>query len=153
MSKTETVYDSTDYQMESLSNLRGGDLTIKDISKPETVSILIERHFVTLTELKSVKSEVIDLKSQVNILREERTNLKVDLARSGERETILWLEIPLSFLGGFAINLITGKEPESIKIGWFLLIVSLLMLVFLRLAPIIKSYRKTIDNKGEINEN
>ncbi len=96
MSKTETVYDSTMLQIEALDNLAVGSLSIKELSKPEVVVMLLERQRVTLTELKSSKDEITDLKEKVDNLKDEQTILKVDLAKAEQRQSILLVEIPIS---------------------------------------------------------
>jgi len=58
MPKTETVYDSTELQLRSLSEVAGGKLTAEDLAKPEIVQLMVERHVVTLTELRTARNEI-----------------------------------------------------------------------------------------------
>ncbi|HEU0143162.1 MAG TPA: hypothetical protein VFQ47_00095 [Nitrososphaera sp.] len=144
MEKTEIVYDSTDIQLRSLGDMVAGKLTLDDLAKPEVVQIILERHMITLTDLKNIKGEVGELRDTVKHLTEDREKLRIDLAKAEQRQTILWLEIPISFLSGFAINMLTTNP--AIGIGWALLIISLIMLVFLRIPQLLESIRK--ENKN-----
>ena len=139
MAKTETVYDSTDIQLRSLGDMVTAKLTPDNLAKPEIVQLIIERHMITLTDLKNVKSEVTELRGSVKQLTEERESLRIDLAKSEQRQSILWLEIPVGFLSGFAINMLTTNFASGL--GWALLVVSLVMLLFLRF-PQLQASRK-----------
>jgi|ERR1051325_1470802 F0F1-type ATP synthase assembly protein I len=144
MSKTETVYDSTDIQLRALGDMVTGKLTLDDLAKPEIVQLIIERHVISLTDLKTVKSEVAELRTTVTQLTEEREKLRIDLAKSEQRQSILLLEIPIGVLSGFAINMLTTNFASGL--GWALLIISLIMLLFLRFPQLRASIRK--ENKN-----
>lgn len=140
MTTPETVYDSTDLQLESLRVIVSGELTLNDLAKPGMVQLILERHRISLTDLKSVKGELVELRHEVTRLNEEREELRIDLATSKQRQSILWLEIPLSFLSAFAINMLTASPVNSL--GWPLLAVSLIMLLFLRLPELWATFRR-----------
>jgi len=141
-SKSDTVYDdSTDMQLRSLSDFAAGPpLTLRDLAKPETVQLMITQQMITLTELRSVKGEAGNLRNDIKQLTDERENLRIDLAKSKERRSILWLEVPMSVLIGFATKMLTMNPADGV--GWVMLIVSLVMLVLLRTAPRSESERK-----------
>jgi hypothetical protein len=130
MSQPDTVYD-TDYQLRALTDMASAKLTLADFAKPEIAQLMIERHLFTLTDLKSVKGEVTGLREAVQKLGEEREQLRISLAEAKQRQSFLWLEIPLGVFSGFAINMLTKDFSDGF--GWVVLIISLIMLSFLRL--------------------
>lgn len=140
MPKTETVYDSTDIQLRALGDMVAGKLTLDDLAKPEIVQLILERHVVSLTDLKTAKSEIVELQAIVKQLTDEREKLRINLAKSEQRQSILLLEIPIGILSGFAINMLTAKPTDGL--GWALLIMSLIMLLFLRFPQLRESIRK-----------
>ena len=77
--------------------------------------------------------------------------LKEHLDRLWYSAKAIWLEIPISIASGFAINMLTNEPTNGV--GWFLLIISLILLVLLRFSDI----RNTVDRylpksrKGEAN--
>jgi hypothetical protein len=144
MSKSETVYDSTDMQLQSLVDMTSGKLTTKDLAKQETVQILITNHAITLTELKSSKAELIELKNAHEKLKDDNSNLRINAAKLEQRQSNLWLEIPISILSGFAINILTNNFSSGL--GWTLLVLSLVILIFIRIP-----YLKNSLQKGENN--
>jgi hypothetical protein len=148
MPKTETVYDSTEMQLESLTEMVSGKFTLEDLARPEiVVRLILERNVVNLTDLKTVRSEVTELRDTVSNLTQERENLRIDLVKSRQRQSILWLEIPLSFLSAFAVNMLTATPPN--RLGWALLIVCLMMLLFLRLPELRTSITQLLVSRKE----
>lgn len=144
--KSVTLYDSTLVQIESIERLASENLSLDDFSTPQMASLLLERHRVTLTELKSKQGQLNEAEKEMARVSSELTELRVELARAEERQFSLWLEIPLGIFSGFAINILTGDIRNGV--GWFILIVSLLMLLFIRLSALFKQNKK---NHGKEN--
>ncbi len=144
----ETVYDPTEVQLKTLDGLGLEGLKLTDLAKPQVVQILIQQQVVLLTEVKAYKNDLAKLRDDNTKLRDDREGTRIELAQSRERENLSWTEIPISFLGGFAINMLTA-DPKN-GLGWALLILSLCILVFLRMshiAPIAeKVFRKDKTN-------
>lgn len=137
MPEPETVYDATLLQLQSVNSVTTQELSLEDFSKPEVVAMLIERQKFTLTELKATQGNLIKTQADLELSKTEISNLKVKLAKSDQRRTNLWLEIPVSFLSGFAINMLTTNFSNGV--GWFLLVLSLVMLLFLRFPKVLES--------------
>lgn len=94
------------------------------------MQILIQMRRDLSSELRAVKSDLIQAHSENTELREARETLLVENAKLQERMKTSWLEIPVSVLSGFAINLLATNVQDGL--GWFLLVLSLVMLAFLR---------------------
>lgn len=148
MGEPETVYDPTDIQIKNLLEYQA-NLNIKELATPEMVQMILQREFITLAELKTIKSNMNQMTVGNNALREEKEELRIELAKSQQREGITWIEIPVSILSGFSINMLTDNFSNGT--GWFLLIVSLFILFILRLDALSGLFRK--DSKNAIKEN
>lgn len=141
MSKVETVYDSTEIQLMAIERaLEKKNLKLADLTTPEHVHLILEREKVHLTQLKENRAEITELRNAVTRLRRQREELRIDLAKSGQRERYSWIEIPLGMVSGFAINILTS-DPKS-TLGWFLLLISLLIITFLRISHLRDTSRK-----------
>jgi hypothetical protein len=130
----ETVYDPTEVQLKTLDSLGLESLKLTDLAKPQVVQLLIQQQLVLLTEVKAHKNDLTKLRDDNMKLRDDREEIRIKLAQSHEHENLSWIEIPISFLGGFAINIL-ATDPKN-GLGWTLLILSLCMLVFLRISNI-----------------
>ena len=130
--ETTNVYDPDpmNVQINAFTQIDVNNLQASDLSKPEIVQILIHNQRVTLTQLKASESKVESLTKQNQSLRNNREELKVEIAEEKVRSERAWLEIPVSMLSGYAINLLAAN-PSSGQ-AWFLLILSLFMLIALR---------------------
>ena len=105
-------------------------LTPNDLAKPETVQLLLIQQAVTLTELKTHKADNGRLQDNIGQLIVEREQLRIDLAKAKERRSILWLEVPMSILIGFATKMLTVNPLDGV--GWVLLLIGLVMLLMVR---------------------
>jgi hypothetical protein len=130
-SNEEPVYDPTQTQLEDWSRLSSADLPLSELCNPATVVLLIKSRRVNLIELKALKQEVVELRGTVDQLRTERENLRVRLGRSEDRGFISWIEIPISVISGFAVNMVTNDFTNWV--GWALLIMTVGVLVSTRL--------------------
>lgn len=147
MSSPETVYDSTEVQLKALGEALTGRLKPTDLATPEIVQLILERELVHLTELKALKGEISELRKENAARLEDRENLRIELAKVGQRENLSWIEIPISILSGFAINILTNDYKNGL--GWVLLVMTVLILLFLRLPQIIAVTKK---EKGDGQE-
>jgi hypothetical protein len=130
-SEPETVYDATDVQIKAVEEIVKERLRIADLTSPEVVQVILQREMVSLTDLKASKKEISELRKSNSELLSDRENLRIELAKSGQRESVSWIEIPIGVLSGFAINILTGNFRDGL--GWVLLIMSLVILLFLRM--------------------
>src|ERR1051326_256962 len=142
--KTETVYDSTEMQLRDLTDLTGEKLTTADLATPQIVQLLLAQQMRSLADLKAAKAEATELRQSITQVTNENTQLRVDLAASTERRKVLLLEIPIGFLSGFAINMLTASKFTD-PVGWILLMLSVVMLFML---INVSRIRESLSKKG-----
>src|SRR5688500_8325498 len=92
--ESNTVYDGTDLQLRGFESFEENSPSIEDLANPTAVAVILQRHQVTLTDLRAAKIDMARQLAKIEDLRGENLRLEVDLARANERQTILWLEIP-----------------------------------------------------------
>jgi hypothetical protein len=124
------VFDPTDMQLSAWEQIDVGKLQASDLCSPEAVQLLIHIQRVTLTQLKSTKASETRLAQEKGQLQEDREDLRVEVATLQSSIRTTWLEIPMSMLSGFAINILSASPKDGV--GWVILVLSLLMLVALR---------------------
>jgi len=141
MSSEEAVYDPTQTQLDQFSDLVSEGLGLEDLCNPTSVMLLLKQRHVNLIELQALKQEVAELRSATDQLRTEREDLRVRLGRSEDRGFASSIEIPISVLSGFAINMLTTDFKNWV--GWALLIMTVGVLI---------STRRYFGKKEENNE-
>lgn len=137
MSEEKTnVYDPNpiDLELENLGKLGSNSLRPEDLTKPEVVTFLVQSQRIALFKLKKSEKELEELKKVNFNLNNVRENLRIKIAKHTEWAKISWMEIPISFLGGFSINRLTMSTSDSL--GWVLLVLSLAILLIIRSANI-----------------
>ena len=154
MGNKDVVYDPadpTDAKIEAVEKLLGNDeLSVDALAKrPETIQLLLQQQLIQLLEMKSTKVELSELKKVYENLKDERSGLRTEVAVLKERETVTLMEIPISIVSGFAINLLTTNISNLT--GWLLLILSLTLLVFIRRGQISKLLEKN-SHRRNVNE-
>ena len=115
MSEPETVYDSTEMQLKTLNQVVKESLRLEELATPPIVQIILERELVLLTELKTLKNKINEVQDANLNLISERENLRIGLAKSEQRESISWIEIPIGILSGFAINMLSNNLETKLK--------------------------------------
>ncbi len=143
-SSPQTVYpsDPTERQLQSIDELLGlTSHSLDDYAKPEMAAILLDRHRLTLVELMTAKARNHDLETSVNQLRTALDRRTIDLAIATERNSNLWMEIPIGILSGFAINLLTGEHPPIF--AWVVLIICVVVLIYIRYSSIVSLLQKS----------
>jgi hypothetical protein len=140
--------DPTDIQMTALGQINLENLQASDLCTPEAVGLLVHIQRVTLAQLKSSKTSESRLALDKDKLQEEKGDLRVQIAKLQSNVHASWLEIPISLLTGFAINMLSSSPANTDKtVGWFMLVVGLFMLAFLRggraISAVLKAIRKT----------
>lgn len=123
------VYDSgpTDAQIRFLEGISNDDLTVTDLSDPKVIQLLLHNQRVSLSEIKVAQGEISNLRAENDQLRSDRENLRIQLVANESKSNVYWLEIPVSILSGFAINMLTTDFKDAI--GWLFLIMSFVMLI------------------------
>jgi SepF-like predicted cell division protein (DUF552 family) len=130
--RDDVVYDPIGAQLEDIDKLlKSAELSITDlVDNPEAVQLLLKQQNIQLIELKSVKDELSESEKIRDQLRDEREELRIEVATLKERDTVSLMEIPLGIASGFAINILATDINNGF--GWFLLIISLVLLAFIR---------------------
>lgn len=138
MGKQDIVFDPLDTQIQALDKLlREKELSFDSLAKnPETIQLLLQQQSIQLLEHKSLKYELSQFRNESESLKKERENLRIEVAVFKERENGTLLEIPISIVSGFAINLLSVNTSNGT--GWLLLILSLILLMFIRKSQIDK---------------
>jgi hypothetical protein len=144
------IYDPNplDLELEIFGSFSSGNMDLKDLAKPEVVRFLVHNQRISLAKLKQSEKQIDSLQKQNSELIEHRENLRIQLAKRQEWDKATWLEIPISILSGFAINMLATNSSNGT--GWLLLVMSLLMLIFLRVANL---KNKSKDYLNEVKEN
>lgn len=138
----------TDAQMRLLEKLGSEGVNTEDLSHPAVTQFLIQNYRAHLTELKLAKDANESLQNDNNALRTEREELRIKVAILESRINTNWLEIPVSILSGFSINLLTNNPGDGM--GWFLLIISLIILLFIRGEDLLNAVNRVRSkSKGE----
>lgn len=140
------LYDPNPIELQflALDQISTKELQPTDLSTPEVVQLLVHNHRVTLAQLNVSENKVANLQN-------ENTQLKVDIAKHEGIMNSSWLEIPISMLSGFAINMLAADSQNGV--GWFLLIMSLFMLIGLRSHQISSALERLVQILTKRNDN
>jgi hypothetical protein len=135
-SDASEIYDPEplDLEIAVLEGMGLDGLQVSDTEDPRFVKFLAWNYRMTLSRLRSSEARLVDATEENRELAQQQEDLRIELARLSERVKGSLLEIPISMLSGFAANMIlidTMKTP-----GWVMLVVSLVLLAFLRSSEI-----------------
>jgi hypothetical protein len=122
--------DPTEAQLESIGKMGFDDLSAEDLATPELVKFLLLNQRNLLLQYKEASKEIEKLKEQKDGLLEIKETLNVDLAKKEAYKEIAWLEILISVVSGFAINMLVIDTSDGT--GWIMLILSISMLLITR---------------------
>lgn len=113
-----------------LSSIGVEDLKAADLCTPEAVKLLLHYQRASLAQLREVQKQALIHLDEISNLRDIKENLRVSLAAQRERRHVSWLEISLGVAAGFGIGALTTSA--SSPLGWALLLLSVVMLLYLR---------------------
>ena len=142
MPDSEAVIDPIELQREAMAGLATTELKMEELCNPTAVRLIIGQRLVNLAELEGLKREAADLRSENRQLIDSRDALRVDLARSEERDLVSWIEIPVSAVLGFSFTL--ALDEASWMLGVILLIMMVAILFFLRLSYLVALVRRAL---------
>ena len=108
----------------------------EELSNPQSVKMLLYQHFLNLHELKAAKSDLATNKLENDLLKNDREELRIKLAGFNHNIGVDMASIFISFLGGFAINLLT--DDWSNGLGWVIFVLCVAILFFFKY-PLISS--------------
>ena len=145
---TGNIHDPTEYQLRAFDKIGVENVQVDDLSSPQVVQLIIHQRRVILAELKGAKEELAKIHKIKDDLIIEKNELQIKLARSEERQNYSLIEIPISILSGFAINMLAANPQNGL--GWFLLVLSLFILLVLRGRSIASLFNNTA-KKGPSN--
>lgn len=143
--------DPTELQLQALRAISTEKLQTSDLTSPQVVQLLILNQQISLAQLKEAKSELAGLQRENSELKQDRENLRVDLAGLRERINVAWLEIPIGIATGFAINMLTSGTNTTL--GWFLLLIGVVMLLYLRAGHVLSAIRSWLVQRSEERSN
>lgn len=135
-SKEPNIYDPdpTDMQLHALDAIGMEGMQPADLTKPEAAKFLALLYRITAAHLKAAERSVSKLSDENRTLHDERESLRIDLAKLQERSHFSWLEVPVSVVIGFAINMLAVDHANGL--GWFMLLIGLFILGFMRSAEL-----------------
>jgi len=136
MGKKNIIYDPTDLQIDSYKKINLFDMDIEELSNPQAVRMIIYQHIINLHELKVTKTKLDNKEIELENVKKERENLKVNLAGLEQSVGIDLARIAISFLGGFAINMLTKNWKDGL--GWVIFIICIVVILILKLPLISK---------------
>lgn len=151
--KEPNIYDPdpTDMQLHALDAIGMEGMQPADLTKPEATKFLALLFRITAAHLKAAERNVSKLSDENRSLLGERESLRIDLAKLQERSHFSWLEVPISFVIGFAINMLAADYANGL--GWFMLLIGLFILGFMRLAELTSAIahlaQKVLGRKGD----
>ena len=136
MDKKDIVYDPTDIQIDSYGKSSLIDMDAEELSNPQSVKMLLYQHLLNLHELKATKSDLAKNKLYNDLLKNDREELRIKLAGFNHSIGVDMASIFISFLGGFAINLLTNDWSNGL--GWVIFVLCVAILFFFKY-PLISS--------------
>jgi FtsZ-binding cell division protein ZapB len=137
---TETgIYDPYEVELQQLNALGAGDIQL-DFTNPQAARFLAQQSTVRLFELRAQRAALQRLQREVDALRDQREQLRVDNGRLQEREHISWIEFPAGILCGIAGNLLTTRADNFF--AWGLLVLGLSLFIVVRLSQIAGIFRR-----------
>ncbi len=147
MEKEDIVFDPTDLQLNSYGKVGLEDIDVAEMTNEQSVKMLLYQHVLNLHELKSAKRDLADCKKQIEILKETREELRIRLASTGNSIGIDIASIFISFLGGFAINMLTSNWSSGI--GWVIFLLCLTIILSFKLPYVSAVFKNITESNGE----
>lgn len=123
-------YDPTEMQFHAWDAVGLQALTEADLARPEAVKLLLTFHRLTAAHLMASEKKCAAVASDNRTLRSQRETLRINNARLESQSHYTWVEIPISILTGFAVNILTRDYHDGL--GWALLVTNIAILLFLR---------------------
>ena len=148
VSEERSIYDPIGVQLESLSPLANGEITIDDLCTPTSVRLLVEQRFVNLVQLRSLSEDFARLNVENRALTDQCSELRVKAAKSTERDLMSWIEIPVSALLGFATSM--ALDPTTRGEGFTIVVIAMVVLLFVRMSHIV-DLAKLVSRKEPVN--
>lgn len=130
MEKEDIIFDPTDIQIDSYGKFNLGDLDVEEMTNEQSVKMLLYQHVLSLHELKSAKKELAEFKNKVEDLKDDREKLRIQLASAVTGAGTDIASVFVSFLGGFAINMLTSDWSSGM--GWVIFIMCITIIFFFK---------------------
>lgn len=147
MEKEDIVFDPTDLQLNSYGKVGLDDIDVTEMTNEQSVKMLLYQHVLNLHELKSAKRDLVDCKKQIEILKETREELRIKLASAVNSVGVDIASIFISFLGGFAINMLTSNWSSGI--GWVIFLLCLTIVFSFKFPYVSSVFRNTTKSNSE----
>lgn len=131
MGKKSKTYDPED----DLAQFNISNLTPEELATPEIIQIFLVQQREAISRQKQLEEKLDIREKKIEELAKENESLKIKVAQTHGQDKFSWIEVPISWLGGYAINLLTDGT-ETI-LGMVIIGICLLILLFLRGSQII----------------
>ena len=105
-------------------------MDLEELSNPHVVKMLLHQHLLNLHQLKATKNDLSEKQIELNTLKKDREDLRIELASLNQSVGVDMASIFISFLGGFAINLLTTDWSNGL--GWVIFSLCLVILFFFK---------------------
>lgn len=145
MDKKNIVYDPTDIQIDSFEKISVTDMDLEEMTNPQVVKMVLHQHLLSLHQLKATKRDLREKQLELETLKTDREDLRVALAGLNQNVYIDMASIFISFLGGFAINLLTADWSNGL--GWVIFLLCIVILFFFKYSIVSKSIFTNSNNQ------
>lgn len=131
--------DPTEMQLGVFQGIGTDDIEPSDLCNPEAVKFLVFQQRLAVVQARSTQKRLDEVSDDNRQLRQQREDLRIELARRSGRANLTWIEIPLAVLMGFSINILANDHKNGL--GWWLLVISVAMLCMVRSSEIASGFR------------
>ena len=100
MDKKNIIYDPTDIQIDSFEKISIADMDLEELSNPHVVKMLLHQHLLNLHQLKATKNDLSEKQIELNTLKKDRENLRIELAGLNQSVGVDMASIFISFPWG-----------------------------------------------------
>ncbi|MHB1356195.1 MAG: hypothetical protein ACYCZF_09500 [Anaerolineae bacterium] len=137
----EAIYDPYEEDIANLDNILKGEMKVEDLCNPSAVQLLLQERKLDILRLAKNISQFEIATNRLTTQEAEIANLRVSLAKAESERTqkskFILVEIPASIISGFAINTLVIDSHNLT--GWFLLLVSIAIVLLIRFEDIFKA--------------
>ena len=147
MSSELLTYDPLETRLDALRDTTLPGIRPEDLAEPAAARILLHNHTVALVEIGKLERELATIRDANGKLRDDCENIRIEANTTLQRANLLLLEVPASFVGGIAIELLVRDTKDGL--AWVFLILSLFIVLGLRQSELSAKVKSLIRRKVE----